>query len=364
AANTIQEESGLVAVTLMGVILANQNLVKVGHIVEFKENLRVLLISTLFVVLAARIEFATVAQLSVWSLVFLMAVIFVIRPLAIFVATIGTELSWKSRLFVSTMAPRGIVAAAITSIFAFELADHGVPQAEQLLSETFLVITGTVAFYGLLSRSIAEWLGLIQTKDQGVVIAGSHSWSIEIGETLGSLGYEVEIIAQDASDVEAARHAGLRAQHGSAASHEVIEELDLTGFGKFMALSATDEVNLLATTEFAEAFGSENVYRLAGRSLEAEPDSEPAVARRRGRVLFDEPVTYDDMDGFFRRGGEIETVEVTDEQMFRQYRKNREEVIPMFYVRDDQLYVCSRDADFTPRADDTVICAVRNRPAG
>ncbi len=358
ASNVIQKESGLVAVTLMGIILANQNFVKVGHIVEFKENLRVLLISTLFVVLAARIDMAVVSQISVWSIVFLLVVIFVIRPLSIFVSTAGTELSWKSKVFVSMMAPRGIVAAAIASLFSYELANQGVPMADQLLTETFLVITGTVAFYGLLARPIAEWLGLTQASDQGIVIAGSHSWAIKIGKALDSLGYEVEIIAQDASDATAARHAGLQVQHGSAASHEVVEELDLTGFGKFVSLSATDEVNLLATTEFAEAFGSEHVYRLASREMEVEPGSEPAVARRRGRVLFNERVTYDEVNRLFRRGAEIQTVELTSDEALREFEAQIDDTIPMFYVRDERLWICSTDQNFTPRLGDTVVCAV------
>jgi len=357
--NVIQEESGLVAVTLMGIILANQNMVKVGHIVEFKENLRVLLISTLFVVLAARIDPATVSQLSGQSAIFLAVLILVVRPLAIFGSTIGTELSWKSRVFVSAMAPRGIVAAAVASLFAFELAEHGVPRAEHLLSETFLVITGTVAIYGLLARGLAQWLGLAQSDAHGVVIAGSHSWSLQIGQALNNLGYDVEIIAQDPSDVEAARHAGLRAQHGSAASHEVVEELDLTGFGKFVALSATDEVNLLSSMEFSEAFGSENVFRLESRPTETEGSEEPAVARRRGRVLFSKPVDYDDMDALFRHGGEVRTMEVSDPAAFEEYCASQEVAIPMFYVRGSQLYVCSTDAAYTAKTGDTVICAVR-----
>lgn len=360
ASNAIQEESGLFAVTLMGIILANQSLVKVGHIVEFKENLRVLLISTLFVVLAARIDIATVEQLSIESALFLVALIVVVRPLSIFVSTIGTDLTWRDKLFVSMMAPRGIVAAAIASVFAFELSEHGVPQADRLLSETFLVITGTVAFYGLMARPLASLLGLAQEDAQGVVLAGSHPWSIAIGQALNNLGYEVEILAQDPSDVDAARHAGLEAQEGSAASHEVVEELDLTGFGKFVALSATDEVNLLSSTEFSEAFGSENVFRLANRNRAEETDEEPAVAKRRGRVLFGEPIDYDDLEGFFRRGGEVRTVDVTEPEAFERYLASREEAFPMFYVRNDQLFVCSNDTEFVPQTKDTVICAVRD----
>jgi NhaP-type Na+/H+ or K+/H+ antiporter len=362
-ANMVQQEAGLVAVTLMGIILANQQIVKVGHIVEFKENLRVLLISTLFIVLAARLDVETMMSLPERSVLFLLAIIFVVRPLAIFGSTIGTQLSWKSRLFVGLMAPRGIVAAAVASVFGFELAESGVPHAEQLLAEVFLVITGTVAFYGLTSRYIADWLDLSQPEPEGVVMAGSHSWALDIAEAIDSLGFDVEIIAQDPSDVEAAHRAGVRAHRGSAASHELVEELDLSGFGIFVALTATDEVNILADMEFSEAFGREHVYHLSPREggpSEEETETEPAIASKpRGRVLFHEPVTYDDLDQFFRRGGHIRTITVTDGESFRDFCEYHDQVISMFYLRDEHLNVCSADHDFVPQQGDTVICGVK-----
>jgi NhaP-type Na+/H+ or K+/H+ antiporter len=362
-ANLVQAEAGLVAVTLMGIILANQQIVKVGHIVEFKENLRVLLISTLFIVLAARLEVETITSLPERSVVFLVVLILLVRPLAIFGATIGTQLSWRSRLFIGLMAPRGIVAAAVASVFGFQLAEQGIPHAEQLLSEAFLVITGTVAFYGLASRYIADVLDLSQPEAEGVVLAGSHSWALDIAEAIDSLGFDVEIIAQDPSDVESAHRAGVRAHHGSAASHDLVEELDLSGFGIFVALTATDEVNILADMEFAEAFGREHVYHLAtreGRPTEEETATEPAIASKpRGRAIFSEPVTYDELDQFFRRGGHIRTIAVTDGESFQDFCEYHDEVISMFYLRGEHLNVCSADHDFEPQEGDTIICGVK-----
>jgi hypothetical protein len=123
-------------------------------------------------------------------------------------------------------------------------------------------------------------------------------------------------------------------------------------------LTATDEVNLLATTEFAEAFGSEHVYRLASREIEVEPGSEPAVARRRGRVLFNERVTYDEVDRLFRKGAEIRTLELTSDEVLREFKAHSDDIIPMFYVREEQLWICSTDQNFTPRLGDTVVYAI------
>lgn len=228
------------------------------------------------------------------------------------------------------------------------------------MSETFLVITGTVTFYGLTSKSIAQWLGLARDDAQGVVIAGSHSWALEIAEALDTLGFPVEIIAQDPMDVAAAHRAGIQARHGSAASHELVEKLDLSGYGTFLALTATDEVNFLGSMEFADAFGRENVFHLEPRIAPEDEQDEPAAARRRGRVVFGEPMTYDKLNGFFRRGGELRIVTVTERETFEEFCEQQEEVFGMCYVRDGRLHVRTTDVEYTPQSGDTIVCGVRS----
>ena len=128
----VLSESGLLAVTVMGSALASQNVVTVRHIVEFKENLRVLLISALFVILAARLPISDPAYSDPGSLWFLAVLILVVRPASVALSTIGTFLTWRERVFLGFMAPRGIVAAAVASIFSLELMELGYPGAEKL----------------------------------------------------------------------------------------------------------------------------------------------------------------------------------------------------------------------------------------
>ena len=159
ASNAMQSESGLLTATLMGVALANQKAVEVRHILEFKENLRVLLISSLFILLAARLELSDLARIGLPELAFLATLVLVIRPLSVAVSTLGSELEWRERIMVAFVAPRGIVAAAVSSMFALELA-HAGHEAYQLASLTFMVIIGTVAIYGLGSTPLARLLGV------------------------------------------------------------------------------------------------------------------------------------------------------------------------------------------------------------
>ncbi|MBD3166731.1 hypothetical protein GF324_09045, partial [bacterium] len=177
ASNYVQHESGLLTVTVMGVVLANQTRAQVKHIIEFKENLRVLLIATLFILLSARLELESLTGLGLNDFLFVAALILVIRPLSALVSSIGTNTSWRESLFIGWMAPRGIVAAAVTSVFAFELKRIGIPGAERLVPIIFLVIISTVTVYGLTALPLAHLLKLRLGKPQGVLIVGAHAWA-------------------------------------------------------------------------------------------------------------------------------------------------------------------------------------------
>jgi NhaP-type Na+/H+ or K+/H+ antiporter len=159
--NLLQAESGLLAVTILGIGLANQKMVDVRHIIHFHENLRVILLSSLFTVLAARLSLNDLGYMLSWnSLAFLGLLIFVVRPLAVALGTLGAGLNRQERIFLGFIAPRGIVAASVSSIFALQLQAAGVIQAEHLESATFLVIIGTVTVYGLSAAPLARRLGV------------------------------------------------------------------------------------------------------------------------------------------------------------------------------------------------------------
>jgi NhaP-type Na+/H+ or K+/H+ antiporter len=154
--NALQPESGLLTVTLMGMAMANQSSVNIRHIIEFKENLRVLLISSLFIILAARLEMADLRAVGLPEIAFVGALILVVRPLAVGISTRGSDFSWRERILLGWVAPRGIVAAAVSSLFALELTRHGYAGAEQLASVTFLVIIATVLVYGFTAGPLAR----------------------------------------------------------------------------------------------------------------------------------------------------------------------------------------------------------------
>ena len=176
-------------------------------------------------------------------------------------STFRSGLSWQERVFLAWMAPRGIVAAAVSSIFALRLAAVDHPQAEMLVPLTFAVIVVTCTVYGLTSLPLARWLKLSQANPQGVLIVGAHDWAQRIAEALQDAKQKVMLLDTNFGNVQSARLMGLEAYYGSATS-DVRESLKLDGIGRLLALTSNSEVNALAAIQFIEEFGRAEVYQL------------------------------------------------------------------------------------------------------
>jgi NhaP-type Na+/H+ or K+/H+ antiporter len=350
-----QAESGLFAVTFMGVILANQKTVMVEHIIEFKENLRVLLISSLFILLAARLKLADLNYISLTSLAFLGTLVFLARPVSVFLSTIGSGLEYKERFLLMCMAPRGIVAAAIASVFALRLVETGHAQAELMVPLTFMVIIGTVAIYGLGASPVALMLGLSRPNPQGVMIAGAHSWARAIAGCLKEEGLEVLLVDNNWANISKARMAGLPAYYGSILSERFPEELELGGIGRFMALTYNDNINSLAALHFTDIFGRGEVFQLC-------PEDELRVSQKlRGRLVFGQGVTYSYIGERFRRGAVVKATNITEEFDFEAFKSfYKGEAIPLFLVDESkELTVYSTDCQPQPRPGQTLISLVK-----
>ncbi len=331
--NVLQHESGLFAVTIMGIALANQKTVDMKHILEFKENLRILLISSIFILLAARLELADVTgYINLDMLLFVGVLLFILRPLATAISSFGSPLTWKERVFLSWMAPRGIVAAAVSAIFGLYLVQKNVPDAEQLAPLTFLVIVGTVTIYGLTAAPVARLLGVAKPSAQGLLIVGAHTWGRAIGKALQDAGFRVLLVDTNMANVSAAKNVGLFASQGSVLSEYILDKIELEGIGRMFALTSNDEVNSLATLYFTERFGRSEVYQLhpSGRSQSMQ---KTLPKNLRGRVLFTPESTYEFFEEAFENGAKIESVEMASEEAFEEFMdQNANSVVPLFVV--------------------------------
>ncbi|MBI4539327.1 MAG: sodium:proton antiporter [Gemmatimonadetes bacterium] len=354
-AERFQAESGLLAATLMGIALANQRLARVEHIAEFKENLRVLLLAGLFIVLAARLPLEYLPRLGWHSLLFVAILMLVVRPLAVAASARGSALTWRERLFLVWMAPRGIVAASVASIFALVLAEAGRADAEELVPITFLVITCTVAIYGLTAAPLARWLGVAEPEVQGALLIGAHAFARAVARILQERGFRVVLADTNRTNARAARLAGLTAFHGNVLSEPVEDRIDLSGIGRVLALTSNDEVNSLVAVHVSDVFDASEIYQL--RPASTGEGEAAAAAMLRARPLFREDATYQAILSRIDGGATVKVTRLTNAFDYAAFqRMYGEEAIPMFLIREKgRLLVFTADQRPTPAAGDVLI---------
>jgi len=344
--NVVQIESGLLTVTIMGIALANQRWVSIKHIVEFKENLRVLFISSLFIILSARLTLDELSYaVTLKGLIFLVLMILLVRPVSIFVSTYFSDLNIKEKLFLSWMAPRGIVAAAVASVFAIRLVDAGYEQAERIVDITFLVITGTVAIYGLSAFQVAKRLGLAKPNPEGILMVGAHTWARSIAKFLHDNGFQITLVDSNWANVSAARQEGLKSYYQNILIEDLSEDVELDGIGRLLAITPNDEVNSLAALHFIEDFGRSQVYQLPKVSKFSAKSEESIPQHLRGRLLFGPEATFSYLDQKFTSGAILKKTPLTGEFSYESFKElYGDKALPMFIIRkDNTLLVLASD---------------------
>lgn len=357
ASNLMQHESGLMAVTIMGIALANQKTVRVKHIIEFKENLRVLLISALFIMLASRLKLEHLQHLSFKTVAFLGALILLVRPAAVFLSSIGSRLNIKERLFLSWMAPRGIVAAAISAIFALRLSESGYENAELLVPYTFIVIIGTVALYGLSANWVACRLKVAKPVPRGLLFLGAHDWSRKMADILHQEGFKVLLADSNWENIASARKADLDTYYGNILAEYAMDEIDLDGVGRLLALTPNDEVNSLAILRFEEIFGTSEVFQLPPVATYHRKERE-VPDYLSGRILFGEEMNFSHINQLFEEGAYIKKTEITDQHSFKNFKQEvSDRAIPLFLINNNnEVRIFSVDNPPAPVNREKVIC--------
>jgi NhaP-type Na+/H+ or K+/H+ antiporter len=364
-ADLVQNEAGLLAVTVMGVTLANQRSFDVRHVLEFKKNLQVLLLAGLFIVLAARVQIGELSGVGREGLVFLALLIFAVRPAAVLASTWGSDITWRERGVLANLAPRGIVAAAVSAFFSMRLAEAGYEGAEKLASYTFLVIVGSVTFYALTARPWARLLGMADGGPQGVLILGAHDWARRIAETVRDAGFPVRLVDTNRASIARARAEGLDAAYANILSETALDELSAGRFTHFLALTSNPEVNALACHRLAEVFGRSNVYQFLAPPDEAGAGSarEGLAQNLRGRPLFGLGVTYDYVSQRFAEGDALRRAAMTESTDFAAFEaRYGKSAVHMFVLESNgALSVVTADHRPAPRPGQTLVSLVTPR---
>ena len=354
--NLLQHESGLLAVTIMGILLANQKSAKVKHIIEFKENLQVLLISALFILLASRLQISDLAYFNFQSGLFILALLVVVRPVSIYAATWGSNLTLQEKTFLAWMAPRGIVAAAISAIFALRLEQEGFADAEKLVPYTFVVIIATVTVYGLSANPVARLLKVAKPQPNGVLFLGAHSWSLDLACQLQELGLKVMVADSNWENISKARKRNLETYHGNILSEFAMDEINFDGIGKLFALTQNDEVNALASIRFAEIFGSSNVFQLPQSAISIHKESETTEALG-GRILFSNEWNHSAIEDFMSNPNQLALYRITDGFNLKNFTKKlgKNGLIVAVLNGQDNLLANSLDNPPTTQLGDLIV---------
>ena len=256
-------ESGLLAVVVMGMVLGNGKLKNLKELLYFKESLSVLLISILFILLSANINMVDLMLLYNWKTALLFfLIVFIIRPLGVFLSTYKSNLKFKEKLFISWVGPRGIVAAGIASLFGSKLLKQGVEGAEYITPLVFMIVLGTVLLNATTARLFAKIVGVFLKNSDGILIVGASKASRLIANYLQNSGKRVVLIDANTSFIEHSNNQGLKAYVVNIYDDDLTDNIELNDIGYLIALSGSDAVNKFAVKNFATTFGEHGSFRL------------------------------------------------------------------------------------------------------
>ncbi len=308
ASDWLAHESGLLAVVVMGMVLGNIKIPHFKEILYFKESLTVLLISILFIVLSAKMNVEELMLLGQTSLILFAVVVLVLRPIAVFLSTGKSDLSFKEKLFISWVGPRGIVAAGIASLFGLKLVNVGVEGADMITPLVFLVVLGTVLLNATTASLMASILGVRLSKSEGVLIIGAHAGARILAKWLADKGRHVVLMDNSETMVRMANQEGLTAvQHNIYQEMDMGEDVELMDVGYLIAMTGSDEVNLYATDKYQERFGENGTYRL----MTTQELQNPAVGINH-RAIFSPTTDYINFSEVARDFPEVHEVPISD----------------------------------------------------
>ncbi len=357
-ADHLQPEAGLVAVTLMGVGVATQERESVEGVLEFNETLRTLFIAGLFILLGARIAPETLSNLGWKNVLFLLVLIAIVRPLAVFASTIRSDLNLGERTFIALTAPRGIVAAAIASIFSLRLVEDGFEGDQILVAATFTVIAGTVLFSGAVSRPLTRRLGLVDDSSFRAVVLGSNRMARELAHVLAREDIDVTLVGMDRRNLTSARMDGLTTHYGSVVDDETWDGVEVGQSDVFLAMSSQEEINALATRRAAQLIGRRNVFQLVPRSRSR---SVPATRGVFGRPLFSKRATVELLESRLDDGWMVSATKLTDEFRAKDYFSEHPAALVLGAKRRGALLMHDAGQRIALRRGDTVISLVPAR---
>jgi NhaP-type Na+/H+ or K+/H+ antiporter len=353
--NLMQHEAGLLAVTIMGIVVANMNLPGIGDMKRFKEYITIMLVSVVFVLLTADLNVESLTSIGWRGAALIAAIMVIARPAAIMLATMGANMEFRERLLLSWIAPRGIVAAATAGVMGPRLVDAGY-DADILLPLVFAVIFATVFAHGLSLNWLAGRLGLSSRHRDSVVIVGASPWTIELARTLQDL--KVNVLVADSSwhNLRAARLAGVPVFYGDILSEFAEESVELAHVRTVLAATSNDAYNALVCTQIAPEVGQRHVFQLP-MGAETEDDPKSIARPRRGNVAFDKDAVFERLWRLYVRGWAFYKTKLSENYSYSDFLSERpEDAMQVILLRSDgDVDLFSVQHELEPKPGDTVV---------
>ncbi len=372
--NLLQEEAGLVAVTAMGVTLANSRIASIDELRQFKESIATLLVSGVFIVLTANLTWETLGALGPADFMLIGVMLFIVRPATVLLSTIGAGLTWQERLLVAWIAPRGIVAIAVSSFFGaaliryfteqYGLAATGADQqtvealitsSERLIPLAFAMVFATVFLHGFTIGPLAKALGLASKDRPGVLIAGASPWSAGLAAKLKEM--EIPVVVADASwrRLQPARLANVQTYYGEILSEVTEHHLDLNRFGSLLAVSGNEAHNALVCTDLAPELGRAAIYQLSASGKD-DNERRSVSFTLRGRTFLKSASTLDELLRRHYAGWFYQKTRLTEEYPPEAYLKDLgKDYELILLIRRDTITFASKEQPLTPEIGDVAL---------
>jgi NhaP-type Na+/H+ or K+/H+ antiporter len=346
-------ESGLLAVTIMGVVIANANLPSYEELRRFKEHATVLLVSGVFILLAAGLDFGALAKLDVRAVLFVALVILVARPLTVFVSLIGSGIPWREQVLVAFTGPRGVVLVAVAGLFGDRLLNLRFTDAALIGPLAFVLLAVTAVLHGFTLAPFARFLGLTGADTPGVLIIGGSAWTTAFAEALKKADVLVLMTDPNYGNLRAARDAGIETFSGDILSEAAEHRLELVSYATIVAATSNDAYNTLVATDLAPEFGRDNVFQVMREKMDSSSHQLPRTLKWR---MFGPDETHRGLDRMVRLDWTFRITRLSEEFTFDQWRADRGDSALVARISPaGEITLIRRDEDVKPAADVRII---------
>lgn len=342
ASDSLLHESGLLAVTVMGLVIANADLPSYHELYRFKEHATILLVSGVFILMGAGVEFATLASLNWWRAgLFIAMVILVARPATVLISLIGTNLPMKERLLVAFTGPRGVVLVAVSGVFAERLVAEGIADGAQIAPLAFVLVLVTVVLHGFTLAPIAQRIGLVSGEKPGLLIVGGSQFTVELAKALEKAEVEVLITDPNRDRLHSARASGLATFYGDILGEAAEHNVEFIAYGDILAASDNDAYNTLVASDLGPEFGRESIWQVARHKEDRARHSLPTQLG--GKQVADNRTLSEYLE-MLAEGWFFRATRLTEEYNLEQWHEMRKGAIPLAIVQNGDLrFVTDKD---------------------